>query len=65
MGLHYVNFPLVEDSELDVAKPEIVIYEPQPNGASEADRRGLPGVRRGWHAKHKDETPKLMDSSCT
>jgi hypothetical protein len=28
MGLHYVNLPLVADSELDPARPEIVIYEP-------------------------------------
>jgi hypothetical protein len=32
MGLHYVNFPLVIDGELDPAKPEIVIYEPTPSG---------------------------------
>jgi hypothetical protein len=32
MGLHYVNFPLVLDGELDPARPEIVIYEPLPNG---------------------------------
>src|SRR5687768_13424760 len=30
MGLHYVNFPLVQDIALDPAKPEIVIYEPLP-----------------------------------
>ena len=32
MGLHYVNMDLVRDGILDPAKPEIVIYEPQPNG---------------------------------
>ena len=32
MGLHYVNFPLVLDGVLDPARPEIVIYEPLPNG---------------------------------
>jgi hypothetical protein len=32
MGLHYVNFPLVLDGELDAKQPEIVIYEPLPNG---------------------------------
>ena len=32
MGLHYVNLALVGDGELDPTKPEIVIYEPMPNG---------------------------------
>ena len=32
MGLHYVNFPLVLDGVLDPTRPEIVIYEPLPNG---------------------------------
>jgi len=31
-GLHYVNLPLLLDGELDPTKPEIVIYEPLPNG---------------------------------
>jgi hypothetical protein len=32
MGLHYVNLALVGDGELDPTRPEIVIYEPTPNG---------------------------------
>ena len=32
MGMHFVNFPFVVDGVLDAAHPEIVIYEPQPNG---------------------------------
>jgi hypothetical protein len=32
MGMHFVNFPLVFDGELDATKPEIVIYEPMPSG---------------------------------
>src|SRR5919112_4806993 len=32
MGMHFVNGPLVGDGELDATRPEIVIYEPQPNG---------------------------------
>jgi hypothetical protein len=32
MGLHYVNGPLVMDGELDVTRPEIVIYEPTSDG---------------------------------
>src|SRR5688572_23973152 len=32
MGLHYVNLALVGDDKLDPTQPEIVIYEPAPNG---------------------------------
>ena len=32
MGLHYVNASLVGDGELDATRPEIVIYEPMPDG---------------------------------
>src|SRR5687767_2233176 len=32
MGMHFVNFPLVLDGELDPTRPEIVIFEPLPNG---------------------------------
>lgn len=33
MGIHYVNFPLVTDGVVDPTRPEIVIYEPGPNGS--------------------------------
>ena len=32
MGLHFVNFPFVADGQLDVARPELVIYEQLPSG---------------------------------
>lgn len=59
MGLHYVNPALVGDGELDPARPEIVIYEPLPNG-----RRRLIGADflvlvDTWHAKH-EAPPELM-----
>ena len=31
MGMHFVNFKLV-DGEVDVTQPEIVLFEPTPNG---------------------------------
>ena len=33
MGMHFVNAPLVGDGVIDASTPEIVIYEPQPNGS--------------------------------
>src|SRR5215471_7587380 len=32
MGLHYLNVPLLKDGAIDVMKPEIVLFEPTPNG---------------------------------
>jgi hypothetical protein len=32
MGLHYVKVALLGDGKVDADEPEIVIYEPQPNG---------------------------------
>jgi hypothetical protein len=59
MGLHYVNFPLVQDIALDPAKPEIVIYEPQPNGRKRLVGADFLVFAADWHAKHT-ETPKVM-----
>ena len=35
MGIHYVNGALIEDGEIDLGKPEAVMYEPQPDGTME------------------------------
>ena len=32
MGIHYVNGALIEDGEIDLSKPEAVMYEPQADG---------------------------------
>ncbi len=32
MGIHYANSALVADGKLDIAKPEILVYQPQPGG---------------------------------
>lgn len=59
MGLHYVNLPLVQDIALDPAKPEIVIYEPLPNGRKRLIGADFLVFAADWHAKHT-ETPKIM-----
>ncbi len=33
MGIHFVNGKLIEDPAIDIAKPEAVMYEPQPDGS--------------------------------
>jgi hypothetical protein len=32
MGIHYANEELLADGELDVSKPEVLVYEPTPSG---------------------------------
>ena len=60
MGLHYVNLPLVIDGELDPAHPEIVIYEPTPNGRLRITGADYLVFAADWEAKHPGEPPQLM-----
>ena len=62
MGMHFVNGTLVNDGEVNVTQPEILLYEPLPNG-----RMRLTGVdylvlKADWDAKkeHKGLPPELM-----
>lgn len=59
MGLHYVNGPLVGDGELDPTRPEIVIYEPTPDGHLRLVGADYLVLADAWHAKHTD-TPQIM-----
>jgi hypothetical protein len=58
MGLHYVNFPLVLDGELDPTHPEIVIYEPTANGSVRMIGADYLVLADAWHATHEG-TPQL------
>jgi hypothetical protein len=60
MGLHYVNLPLVVDGELDPSRPEIVIYEPTPNGRPRLIGADFLIFADAWHAKNPTTTPQLM-----
>jgi hypothetical protein len=52
MGLHYVNMSLVGDGALDPARPEIVIYEPQPNGRLRLIGADFLVLAADWHANN-------------
>ena len=60
MGLHYVNFPLVMDGELDATRPEIVIYEAMPNGRLKITGADYLVLADAWDAKHPGAPPQLM-----
>lgn len=59
MGMHFVNFPLVGDGELDATRPEIVIYEPLPNGRLRLIGADYLVLADQWNAKHTSP-PELM-----
>jgi len=58
MGLHYVNFPLVLDGELDPTRPEIVIYEPTARGSVRMTGADYLVLADAWNATH-DAPPEL------
>jgi hypothetical protein len=60
MGLHYVNFPLVLDGDLDPMHPEIVIYEAMPDGRLKLTGADFLVLKDAWHAKHGAAPPQLM-----
>ena len=59
MGLHYVNLALVVDGVLDPTRPEIVIYEPGPNGRPRLIGADFLVFADEWH-KNNQATPQLM-----
>jgi hypothetical protein len=58
MGLHYVNMALVADPTLDPRRPEIVIYEPTPNGGRRLIGADFLVFADAWHAGNSG-TPEL------
>jgi hypothetical protein len=58
MGLHYVNLSIVGDKVLDPTRPEIVIYEPLPNGRLKLIGADFLVFAADWHATSQ-ATPQL------
>ena len=58
MGLHYVNMSLV-DGEMEVTHPEIVLFEPTPNGGIRITGADYLIDAAAWNAKHSGP-PQLM-----
>lgn len=59
MGLHYANGDLVGDGLLDSAKPEVIVYEPQKNGAPRILAVEYLVIAEAWHANN-EMPPTLM-----
>ncbi len=52
MGLHFMKHAYV-DGEIDVRKPEMVLYEPMPNGELRLIGVDYMVFHKAWHANHK------------
>jgi hypothetical protein len=61
MGLHFVNLDRVFDGgELDATRPEIVIYEPLPNGRLRLIGADYLVIAKDWDDKHPGAPPQIM-----
>ena len=59
MGLHYVNGALVNSGVLDATRPQIVIYEPMPDGGLRLIGADYLVLADAWNATHSGP-PELM-----
>jgi hypothetical protein len=59
MGLHYVNGQILSANELDPTKPQIVIYEPQPDGTLRLIGADFVVLADPWDKKNQGP-PQLM-----
>ncbi len=59
MGLHYVNADLVNRGVLEATRPQIVIYEPKPNGELKLIGADFLLLADAWNARHLGP-PELM-----
>ena len=59
MGLHYINGNLVNSGVLDATRPQIVIYEPKPDGSLRLIGADYLLIADAWNAKHSGP-PELM-----
>ena len=59
MGLHYVNGDLVSSGIIDATRPQIVIYEAQPDGSLKLIGADFLVLANTWNANHSGP-PELM-----
>ena len=64
MGLHFVNGDLLDEVNktgiLDPRRPQIVLYEAQPNGNLQLTGADFVVFAADWDAKHPNTPPQLM-----
>lgn len=59
MGLHYVNMKLV-DGDVNVREPEIILFEPLPNGGIRITGADFLVPVAAWEQAHPGEGPPML-----
>jgi len=60
MGLHFVNGDLVNSGVIDATHPQMVIYEPKPDGRLRLIGADYLVLADTWNKKHTEGPPQLM-----
>lgn len=60
MGLHYVNMGLVKLGKIDPTHPQIIIYEPMPDGRLKLIGADFLLIASEWDKTHPLQPPQLM-----
>jgi len=60
MGLHFVNDTLVGNGVVDVTKPQIILYEQQPDGSLKLTGADYLVIASTWDESHPGTPPQLM-----
>ena len=65
MGIHYVNGALVGDPALTQSSPEVLVYQPAPNGELHLVALEYVILESTWRADHPDpaDVPQLFGQS--
>lgn len=59
MGVHYVKGTFVGDGDVDALKPDVLVYDPQPNGTKRLVALEYVVFQNAWDANHSSP-PKLF-----
>ncbi|HEX2193495.1 MAG TPA: hypothetical protein VHK63_00795 [Candidatus Limnocylindria bacterium] len=68
MGVHYVKGAVVGDLEFDLTQPEVLVYEPMPNGRMRLVAVEFVVFQEPWDAQFEGETvvpPQLFGRDLT
>ena len=60
MGLHFINGALIGDGEVDVTRPEILLYEPLPGGKARLTGADYLVLAADWDAKPEHKGPPQL-----
>ena len=60
MGMHYINGPLIEDGEIKVSEPEIILFEPTADGGIRITGVDYLVKIADWEKNHKEDGPPIL-----